>query len=595
MFVYRRHLQKTYYIAGVISVSRDYGSEAVIRNCLFLRCGIYQDCHSGKFRTGVIACNGKTKIESCSIIDCSFIGDAFRRTDGQEWIDRCGPIVNGKSVVNTLIVGCRNENGALQPCAVESAKYTYCANDAVLLSGEGNVQISKDAIHFQNASEDRFIPVDGPTVDAGASLSWMPDSADVRGRPRINGSKPDIGAYEYHEPNTYYLTAEGDDGNDGLTPATAKATISAAHALLSDEDEKISVGDGSFALPEETIVLSNGWSIVGGNGPAATAFYATSVDKPLFAMETPGTLIKGLTVDFKKLSFTDYNTCSFLRNPKGTVEDCIIENYNYKGYDQNGHPAIVKIGNSDAPVFSNVVFRNSFSNYRASFIDVLGSSAPVFHNCTFSDLTVGGYFSYGTVYVDKKSANPTFRNCLFLRCRNNQDVHKYKFRTAVVHFNDGENTSAIDNCSFIDCSFFGSGFRTNDTTWADGCGVVIKGGKVRNCLFLNCTNELGATQFSVMNETTVARKPDFSHCAAEIALEGEGNVRVSAADIRYRSKRRADYTIAAGPTIDAGESLPWHSGATDLYGRSRVIGNAVDIGCGEFDPSEIPGLKVIFR
>ena len=584
----------TYWTPGTIYIEGNTaGSTTTIRNCLFLRCQNYQDCHKDKYRTATIHCNSKSTIENCSIINCTFVGSAFSNED-KTWYDLCGPIVRAGTVVNTLVYNCTNPNGELQPC--RAGTYSYCANDAALLAGEGNIQVAPGSIHFQNAREDRFIPVDGPTVNAGTTLPWLSGSTDILGRSRINGAAADIGCWEYYAPNVYYMSAGGDDANDGLTPATAKATIGAAAALLSDIDEKLVVGDGTYPLPADTVVLTNGCSIVSENGPEATTFYATSVTKPLFAQATAGTLIRGFTIDFRSLAFKKWNACSFLYNAKGVVENCILERYNYTGYDQDGMPAMVRVGNSDAPVFSNVVFRKSYSNYRASFVNIRNSAAPVFLDCTFSDLKVSaGYYSYGTVYVDKKAANPAFRNCLFLRCQNNQDTHKYFFRTAVIQFYDGENTAAIDNCSFIDCSFIGAGFKTNDTTWADGCGVIIKGGRVNNCLFLNCTNELGETQFSVMSETRATRKPVWSHCAAETALEGDGNILVSAADMRYRSKRRGDYTIVSGPTVDAGMSLPWHSGATDLYGRNRVIGPAVDIGCGEFDPFEIKGSLLFFR
>ena len=584
----------SYYTYGTVVMDQGNGSIAhvTIRNCLFLRCKNYQDTHKDKYRSGTIHCNKSTTVEDCSLIDCSFVGSGFR-TNVTTWADLCGPIIKNGTVVNTLVYGCKNEKGELQPCS--NASFTYSANDAALLAGEGNIQVAPGSVHFQNVREDRFIPVDGPTVNAGTTLSWMSGSTDIRGKARINGAAPDIGCWEYYAPNVYYMSADGNDANDGLTPATAKATIGAAAALLSDIDEKLVVDDGTYPLPAETISLSNGCSIVSVNGPESTTFYATSVARPFFEQTTAGTLIRGFTVDFRNISFTKWDTCSFLYNAKGLVENCILEHYYYNGLDQNGMPAMVRVGNSDAPVFSNVVFRNSYSNYRASFVNVRGSSSPVFLDCTFSDLKVSTrYYSYGTVYVDKKAANPTFRNCLFLRCQNNQDTHKYFFRTAVIQFYDGENTSAIDNCSFIDCSFVGGGFKTNDTTWAEGCGVIIKGGRVNNCLFLNCTNELGNTQFSTKSESA-SKKPVWTHCAAETALDGEGNILVSAANMRYRCKRRGDYTIVSGPTVNAGTSLSWHSGATDLYGRNRVIGPAVDIGCGEFDPSEIKGAMLIFK
>ena len=47
-------------------------------------------------------------------------------------------------------------------------------------------------------------------------------------------------------------------------------------------------------------------------------------------------------------------------------------------------------------------------------------------------------------------------------------------------------------------------------------------------------------------------------------------------------------------TIDAGETLSWHSGAKDLFGRDRVIGVAPDIGAFEYDFDE-KGAALMFR
>ena len=148
----------------------------------------------------------------------------------------------------------------------------------------------------------------------------------------------------------------------------------------------------------------------------------------------------------------------------------------------------------------------------------------------------------------------------------------------------------VDNCTFVDC-------KINRNSQAGAVG--LSGGNttltVRNCLAYGCVNDAGAVGFvtNVTSGSTLA----FSHCASEVdnLREYDGNIVVSAADMHYRSKRRDDYTIVSGPTVDAGMSLPWHAGATDRYGRNRVIGPAVDIGCGEFDPFEIKGSLLFFR
>ena len=568
----------TIYLAGGDSG----GSTSTIRNCLFLRCENYQDHHKDKYRTATIYCCGKSTIENCSIINCTFKGEGFN--EGYEaWADLCGPIIRAGRVVNTLVYGCTNSNGELQPC--RAGTYSYCANDAALLAGEGNIKVEPGSIRFQNARDDRFVPVAGPTVDSASEVDWMAGSADLLGRSRINGAAPDIGCYEYHEPNKYYVAKDGDDANDGLTPETAKATIAAGCALLSDVDEKVFVGGGDYPLPGETVVLTNGWAIEGVDGPESTRLYATSADHVLFSLATPGTLLRGLRIDFCNLSFaTPATQCMFLRVPLGCVENCIVERFRYTGYDQGGMSSVVRVGlDGAAPVFSNMVIRSCYQGYRSSFVTIYHESSPLFVDCKFVDLKCGNYYSYGIVYVDNKGAKAQFRNCLFHRCETNQDTHKDKYRTGLVNFRYQAASAYVDNCTFLDCRFFGSAFDVEDTTWATSCGPVIRGGNVRNCLFVACTNKLAETQFE---SWTTGTKPTWSHCAADTALDGDGNIVVGAGDIKFRRPSKGDYSARRGPTIDAGEALSWHAGAKDLFGRDRVIGGAPDIGAFEYDFDE---------
>lgn len=46
------------------------------------------------------------------------------------------------------------------------------------------------------AKHDYRLRQDSPCIDAGTSEDWMTDAKDLAGRPRIQGGKPDIGAYE---------------------------------------------------------------------------------------------------------------------------------------------------------------------------------------------------------------------------------------------------------------------------------------------------------------------------------------------------------------------------------------------------------------
>ncbi|MBQ6915745.1 MAG: right-handed parallel beta-helix repeat-containing protein [Kiritimatiellae bacterium] len=588
-----------YYTAGVVNADHDYGSVVTLRNCLFLRCTTFQDCHKSKFWTGTIRCNSKTKVQNCSLIDCKYIGDAFRRTDGDTtWIDLCSPIARDGTIVNTLIYGCRNENGELQQCK-GGGKFTYSANDAALFSGTGNIQVAPGSMHFQGELDDRFIPVDGPTVNAGSTLAWMAGSTDVRGRPRINGGAPDIGCYEYYAPTTVYVAKDGDDANDGLTRASAKATIPAGYAMLDVGTQEESygntlvVGDGEWTSTEvgSTIVLSNGWSLVGENGRESTVFKAAAKNFVFFKSATAGTTVRGITFDFNRANVT-YSAYA-VANPKGTIADCEFRN-GYCDVSGSGLQTFIGLTAACSPTFSGCVFRNLQNRYHGAAVLCGNLEAKNFliTDCSFIDC-VGGTASDdggGTLFFYRSVG--TVRNCLFLRSIvNGAKSSAYGSNCSVVSCGVVSGNLTVDNCTFVDC-------KINRNSQAGAVG--LSGGNttltVRNCLAYGCMNDAGPVGF--VTNVTSGSTLVFSHCASEVdnLREYDGSILVSAANMRYRSKRRDDYTVVSGPTIDAGMSLSWHSGATDLYGRNRVIGPAVDIGCGEFDPTEpIKGMSLLVR
>ena len=586
----------SYWTPGTIFIGGNTsGSTTTIRNCLFLRCQNYQDCHKDKYRTATIHCNSKSTIENCSIINCTFVGSAFSNED-KTWYDLCGPIVRAGTVVNTLVYNCTNPNGELQPC--RDGTYSYCANDEALLAGEGNIQVAPGSIHFQNASDSRFIPVDGPTVNAATTLPWMTGSTDVRGRPRINGSAADIGCYEYYAPKVVYVAKDGDDENDGLTRATAKATIPAGYAAMSAGTQEESygntlvVGDGEWTSTEvgSTIALSNGWSLVSENGRENTVFKSAANNFVFFRQTTANTVVRGITFDFDRASRT--YTAYAVSSPKGTIADCEFRN-EYCKQSGSGLLTLIGLTSSCSPVISNCVFRNIQNVYHGAAVLCGDENAKNFliADCSFidcvcgTDTTTGG----GTRFFYRSVGN--VRNCLFLRSVvNGAKTSTYGSDCSVVSAGVISGNLTVDNCTFVDC-------RINRNSQAGAVG--LSGGNatltVRNCLAYGCVNDAGAVGF--VTNVTSGSTLSFSHCASEVdnLREYDGNILVSAADIRYRCKRRGDYTIVSGPTVDAGMSLSWHSGATDLYGRNRVIGPAVDIGCGEFDPSEIKGAMLIFR
>ena len=147
----------------------------------------------------------------------------------------------------------------------------------------------------------------------------------------------------------------------------------------------------------------------------------------------------------------------------------------------------------------------------------------------------------------------------------------------------------IENCSIIDCQFQGVAYESEaGAEWAALSGPIIKAGSVINTFVCGCTNQLGGI-------VSCKAGPTYSHVAHDAPLDGESNILLAEGSLKFRKPWKGDYTVQSGPTVNAGMELDWMSGATDLLGRPRVIGGAPDIGCFEFDPSEIKGTTIVVR
>ena len=72
----------------------------------------------------------------------------------------------------------------------------------------------------------------------------------------------------------------------------------------------------------------------------------------------------------------------------------------------------------------------------------------------------------------------------------------------------------------------------------------------------------------------------YSHCCSLPAMTGEGNTDV---DPDFADRLTGDFQLSIGsPCIDTGVYLPWMSGAKDIAGNDRIMGETVDMGAYEY-------------
>ena len=562
-----------------------YRAVGTMRNCLVLRSVVYgSGAAANVIAVGTSSAN--MVVENCTVADCKITGFADAGAIGLSGGANSGYTAK-LAAKNCLAWGNTNTTAGAYVNLVTNTftratiAFSNCASDYAP-EGDGNVVLTSANFTWQCTAEDRYIPTSGPSVDAGATLGWMGGAVDIRGKARVNGAAPDIGCFEYHEPNKYYVAKDGDDTNDGLTRATAKATLAAGLALLSDVDETLFIGDGEWTA-SSTMALSNGWAMVGENGRDMVTIKPAS-RITLFSLTSAGAAVRDVTIDFSGFNYNAHGTGALAVNPCGRFAGCVVKNYaTYNG--ATGGNALVKIGNSAVECdFVSCLFENCSVQYRSAVFYIAHGKAD-FRDCSFVDcmgIAKAGtkYFNRGMIYCEDSSS--MFRNCLFLRCGVYDSGSDTVGKANVVNFYN-KSGGIVENCTFIDCGISGDGT-------GGAVGVINStgnGGVVRNTLACGCTNIFGAANLKVGEMT-------YSHCASDELLAGDGNIVVGAGDIKFRRPSKGDYSVKRGPTIDAGETLSWHSGAKDLFGRDRVIGVAPDIGAFEYDFDE-KGAALMFR
>lgn len=197
-----------------------------------------------------------------------------------------------------------------------------------------------------------------------------------------------------------YVAKDGDDANDGLSPATAKATIAAAYTAMTNgtpeatAGNRLIVGAGEWLSSDigMTLVLSNGWSLIGRNGRESTVFIASSADFRFFNLASADSSVRGITFDFNRANGITYKNSEAVYNPKGTIADCEFRNF-YSTCTW-GSSGMIRIGFNSikcSPVITNCIFRNNQNCYNGASCIRTDVNAKNFlvANCSFIDNVSG--------------------------------------------------------------------------------------------------------------------------------------------------------------------------------------------------------------
>ena len=375
-----------------------------------------------------------------------------------------------------------------------------------------------------------------------------------------------------------YVSTSGDNSNDGLSWAKAKATISSAVSSASSGDN-IYVGAGIY---NEMVSVKDGVNMLGGYNPATgerdidaykTILDGTDLNKYLIVKYdndcTTPTLIEGFTI--QNAEHSSEGGGAFIRGNM-TLNLCTITNC--KGSNGGG----VYVRSKDATIPGYVT--NSVIELCSA--ESSGGAAYLYENAVMENCIIRGCAGkYGAIRSHK--AGVIVRNC-------------------VLH----NNAATVDGWPDSGGLFNEDGAEAYNLTVCNNYGAKYAGihsvGKVYNSVFWGNKAEDGFTDpvnfisassassdnwadqgfdsesfasLSLAANNTAAGGPNFKFPTTFVGLPKNAG--------EIAAMRSADFSLtAASPLINKGNAA--FAPAYDIEGKTRPIGTGVEIGAYEFDP-----------
>lgn len=170
-------------------------------------------------------------------------------------------------------------------------------------------------------------------------------------------------------------------------------------------------------------------------------------------------------------------------------------------------------------------------------------------------------------------------------------IAKGRMENCLVAYNSSDNTTDTTKDSNGGAVYLTGGTMVNCTVFTNthqGCaGVYADGGTVANCLVVGNVSTLAGGDASVWRGDA----DGFSRCLGEVRIND--SCLVGTTDVFRPEKMKRDVLVPVGKSVacDAGDRT-YVTEATDLYGRQRIFGASVDIGCAE---SQVGGLLLMVR
>ena len=559
--------------------------------------GVY--CRYSHFNNCIIANNGQgvccnnTVFNNCDIVNNDKSGIYFEGTSN--------------TFKNCIIWGNRNSSNTPNNITgnTNSAEFTYCAVEGGF-PGEGNIDLSSENMG-DGYFNPRFVnpsPTAGVIANYG-DYSWelqegsicinrgnvsgleLPEY-DLAGNQRVQQGIIDIGCYESpyqgieiptYDNGIVYVTQTGAGSKNGTSWANALDDINYAQSLASlCSVQKVWIAAGIYygdsIVGHDAFTMFDGINVYGGfvgNEPV-------DYDLSLRDFSNNPTILDGQNVQCV-LSQTD------VTNDTIVWDGFTIQNGYYNGrgggvYIYGGAKLfnfIIKSNNASngsGGIYLNggEMHNSIIENNHARFGGGMQCFNSIITNCIFKNNT--STTSGAAAYV----WSGEYRNCLFIH-NSNTDIY------GGAIYSDARQSYGYDGGTFINCDILNN--------MSSGYSAIYNsegGGLYSNCIIWgNVSRNSG---YSQINEDGT-----LSYCAIEGGYEGVGNINLACDNdgsvdtlnyVRFINVENNNFQHRSSSVcINAGN--PYYSPIdnTDLVGNLRIFGERIDIGCYEFDGSNI--------
>jgi hypothetical protein len=583
-----------------------------------------------------------------SMDNCTIVGN-FGGTGG-------GAYGNGTTLQNCIIYyNTAGGGGPLETNVYDFNLFMYncCTTPSV---GKGTGNITNPPAFVNPAGGDFHLQIGSPCINAGNN-SFIANSTDLDGNPRIVGGTVDIGAYENQNTNTVHYVSL--TSKNPVTPYTnwATAATNIQDAVASAQaGEYVVAGDGSYnaggvvVYGSETnrVALTNGITLLGVYGPSSTFIVGGTQTRCVYVGSN--SVLSGFTITngvaWNEGDITNEQSGGGIWcETGGVVSHClIIGNSSGVSYGRGGgiyggtvYNSTLK-GNSSphgggaasASLFNCIVISNALSNgnygggvYQGTLSNCTltanwayfgggGAYQSTLYNCTVNGNSSGSGYGGGAY-------QSTNFNCLITGNTANSGGGTYQSTNfnciisgnAALNGGGGAYGGLLYNCvlsgNTATNSIFSNGGGLYSATIinctvtsnsASGVGGGMYGGNAFNSIiyFNSASGGANWTNYPVM----------YYCCTAPASFSGPGNITNNPAFVDVAG---GDFRLQCGsPCIDAGFTN-WFSPigiisapTNDIRGVARPMdGNGdgiakFDMGAYEYNPAvdQTPVIRVAF-